>query len=216
MSTSSTPTSGTTASDSMLQKVTIAALRKWKDETFPYDLAYLPDITPPESRTLASLGLHKRNNVFLKQHATKAINVGCTLGGRLSVWAILNVVDENISCFYVDQDKDRSHWYPKTIWTTEQRAPLEGDDEEIKALLYFFFLDCGGIEELTAYDGFYNHLEKAFRHHIGLKKKVSGSTKTQPNTFGTTSQTKRPGDGEDGVDIQSRKYNNRFTFTHEP
>jgi hypothetical protein len=216
MSTSSTPITGTTASDSMPQKVTIAALRKWKIETFLQDLAYTPDNTPPESRTLASLGLHKRNNVVLKQHATKAISVGRTLGGLLPVWANPNLLDETISCFYVDEDEDRSQWYPKTVWMIEQRAPLKGDDNEIKAILYYFFLDRGGIEELTAYDGFYNHLEKAFRHHVRLKKRVTDPANTQHNTFGTTSQTKRPRDEEDGLDVQSRKYIDRITLTQKP
>jgi hypothetical protein len=97
----------------------------------------------------------------------------------------------------------------------EQRAPLKGDDNEIKAKLYYLFLDCGGIEELTAYDGFYNHLEKAFRHHVGLKKRVTDPANTQHNTFGTTSQARRPCDEEEGLDVQSRKYIDRITLTQK-
>jgi hypothetical protein len=157
----------------MPQNITISTLRRWKVKTFPHDLAYTPDDTPPKSQSLADLKLLKRFGVVLKRHASKAINIGYTKhaqGFPKVVWAILHLDDKSLDFYYFGYKTVYMSRYTRNLDEVTRPQQFQWDTSELGFLLFFFFMDCGRVSELTSSKGFYENLEKASRRHIDEEK----------------------------------------------
>jgi hypothetical protein len=156
----------------MAGKVKIAALRKWKIELFLHNLAYCPDINPPRSESLESLGLIDAQ-LNIDQTGSKASLVYHPRYPKKQIWAVLGVRGLGVTSFWGLDERNGSIFIP--VHDPDMRLfptkPLMYGTAELKALLYYLFLDCGATDELVPYHNFYPHLEGAFRRHIAEEKK---------------------------------------------
>jgi hypothetical protein len=203
--------------DNMPQKITTTALRKWKRDRFLHEMAYLPDNSPPVTRKFKDMIFDRTENAAQYKYASKAIKIGHTADKHEAVWVVLHSQHECIS-FYTANRQGYADRYYKDVDQLNRTALFQCPDKELRALLFFFFVDCGGAGELPVYDGFYDQLEKAFRRHIDLKKKKKENelVHTQANTPAATTSAKRPRDESGGADAHSRKYHSPSTRMYQP